>query len=199
MSSTLDTFVGGINDKVAELLDTKDNFLKYQLHRVGTNALRQGTQNQVFPVVFTKKGEGKYIGVDDLKTMIAYHKVNRMDIVVKPRSGYGDGKGKMVNRYSMTMVVFLQRVQTKMEGHEFVLWLESVFPKSLKFPNFDSVEYTINNVILNEQQVFGAEYKNVQYFVKPEHALMAINYTIESTFKSECFNELLSDTSNQQT
>ena len=41
-----------------------------------------------------------------------------------------------------------------------------------------------------EEQVFNEEFKNVDYFILPEHALLKCNYTIESTLSKACFKTL---------
>lgn len=184
-------FVAAVNLNIDAFLAGREDFTGYKIYGIGTNAIKQGTQNQVYPAIFSKDGNGTYIGAEDIYSVIVYHKLLALRTTIITANGYGDSRGDIRNTYSMQAVIFLNRFRTQVEPDELFLMLQSIFPTIENFTNFKSVLYNIVDAILNSQQVFNNEYKNVQYFVKPEHALMAIDYTIESTFKRECFNVIL--------
>jgi len=185
-------FIQPINEALRSAFDEVAEFKKYKVFELAINAQKNDT-DQIFPVAFDKKGKGKYLGADDIDSIITYHKVNNFTVGRESKLGYGDSKGKIKNIYTMRLVVFLKRNVTKVEPDELALYIQTKLPEAASSSNGIRLEYNISNVILNNKLVFDMEYRNVPYFVKPEHALMAINYTIESTFDRKCFNRIYNE------
>ncbi|MER3499784.1 MAG: hypothetical protein C4308_14760 [Chitinophagaceae bacterium] len=183
----LKDFIKPINEALKVAFDDVFDFKKYKVFDLAINAQKNDT-DQIFPVAFTKNGKGKYLGADDIQSIITYHKVNNFTVSRESRLGYGDSRGRIKNTYNMKLIVFLKRDITKVEPDELALYIQNKLPECTSSTNGIRLVYNIGEVILNDRQVFDMEYKNVPYFVKPEHALMAINYTIESTFDTNCFN-----------
>lgn len=179
----------GLNIHIRSAVLAMPNYQGYILHTLATSAVK-GNTVESYPVVFDLNGEGVYVGVDDIQPFIGYHKCNRMRSADNPNLGYGDDVKKLVV-YEMTFFAFMDRKKLQTEADEFILLLENNFPDnqlSVVESSFTRLKVEINSVILNTSQVFSMEYKNVPFFVRPEHSLIAVSYTIEGTLKKNCFN-----------
>lgn len=134
-------------------------------------------------------GNFEFAGVDDDYNAISYHRILALRPTTVTSSGYGDSRGKTKNAVSMCMVLFAKHDCVNMPSEVLALQIQGVLPEQLTIPNFSSTLINLNDIVLNEKQVFDEEYKNVTYFIGPEHILLKINYTIESTFQKGCFNK----------
>lgn len=186
MAGGLNDILVQVNGPILAFLNAGPSFAGYLAFGLVTNAYRNG-KPELYPVGFSKEGTGVYAGIDDEKPIIIYHKCDRLT-PTKRIAKYGDGKGEMINRYDMRMIIFHSRKALGIEADELYLLLQQVFPETVAVEPYTSVTLSIKNVILNPQQVFRNEYQGVNYFVKPEHSLMQIDYTIESILKPGCFN-----------
>lgn len=185
MQSGLKDILIQINAPLQAFLYGDNVFSGFEVFGIATNGYRSN-QAIIYPVSFAKSGEGIYVGVEEIPVII-YHKCNSLSTeTVAP--AYGDGEGKKINRYNMHMVVFVDRKKTGNEPDELFLSLQKVFPANVTVEPYEKVTTNIKNVILNSQQVFNSEYRGISYFVKPEHALFQVDYTIESVYNPKCFN-----------
>lgn len=138
------------------------------------------------PGVIGKKGEVYYVGVNDDKGIILYHKINGVVTGIKPK-GYGDSVGNTANTYSMSMIVFLNRARVNMYPDELFTVIQSQTPVTVALEPYSTISTSFNSVILNDLQVFAQEYQ-IDYRLTPEQNLFQINYTVETTFLKDCFN-----------
>jgi hypothetical protein len=148
---------------------------------------KTGDQQERFPQVVDLEGEGKYVGIDDTDPIIIYHRNTGLTTGRTTRQGYGDGHSDLVNTYQMAMIVFQSQELTKMFPEELFLFLQANFPEEIRFNPYKTVFIRTTNVILNSQLVFAVEYAGTDFFLPAEKSLFQINYTIESTFKKDCF------------
>jgi hypothetical protein len=153
-----------------------------------------GTVTEIIPGIVGNDGEIKYVGVDDLNSVIIYHKASALG--VKPstvRKGYGDEPNNIVNAYAMSMIVYIDRSKVKMKPDEFFLFIQANFPFQIEETPYSLILTQINTVILNSQAVYDSEYKGAENRLPANHSLMQINYTIESTFRQNCFEKCPED------
>lgn len=185
----LNDIVHQINEGlVHDLFSQSKRFIGAKLYGVCEQAIKTGTQKEEFPSIVDLAGDGKYVGVDDTHNLILYHRKNNIQISDDSQPGYGDNPAGSINTYGMVMVIYFNRSKLKMEADELAVYLQRHILAEPTNKNFHYLSVSINSVILNSQQVFRTEYSNVNYFLKPEHALMAINYTIEGKPNLACFN-----------
>lgn len=185
----LNEAVSKINAELATNLFSKSKrFTGSKMFNVCDQAIRTGTSTEEFPAVFDVSGNGVYAGIDDTFNLLLYHRRGGLTIVDEPGKGYGDNPAGSINTYSMTCIVLFNRKKLDMEADGLSLYIQRNFPYDLGDANFHYLSAWINSVILNSQQVFRAEYANTNYFLKPEHGLIAINYTIEGKPNLACFN-----------
>lgn len=186
----LNDIVQQINEGLTSTLFSQSKrFSGSKLYGICEQAVKTGRQKEEFPSIVDLAGDGKYVGIDDKQNLIIYHRKQNLSISDDTvNKGYGDNPAGSINTYSMVMVVYMNRKKLNMEADELVVYLQKHFPYTLENKNFTYLSASIDSVILNTQQVFRTEYTNVNYFMKPEHALIAISYTIEGKPNLACFN-----------
>jgi len=143
------------------------------------------SKEQQFPVFF-QGSNGEWAGLDDTKDVIFYHKLS--NVISSVDQSYGDGNSSLINRYAMAMIVFFDSEKTGFARDEMYSFLQAVMPEIMKGDKFSYIRTSIQNGILNTQQVFSSEYKGIPYSLKPEQSLISISYTLEGRFKKGCFN-----------
>lgn len=175
----LSKFITKINESVSEIV------AGLKVYGIA-EPIARGTQT--IPGVVANDGEITYPGPDDLQSVIIYHKANalatRLSTTVK---GVGDSPNAIQNAYGMSMIVYMDRKKIKMSPDDFYLFISANLPYQLEVAPYNLVLIQLNSVILNSQTVYDSEYKGVEKRLPANHSLMQINYTIESTFKKECF------------
>jgi len=174
--------IGEINKSLSGI------FQGLKTYGLAQTAYRQsGDQQERFPQVVDLDGEGKYVGIDDTESVIVYHRITGLTTGRTNRQGYGDGHSDLINTYQMAMVVFHDQKKTKMFPEELFLFLQANFPEEIKSDPYKNIFIRTTTVNLNSQQIFSAEYAGTTFFLPAEKSLFQINYTIESTFKKDCF------------
>lgn len=154
------------------------------IHGVGQSVLRDDDK---LPAVIKQNGEAEYVGIDDKYRIRLYHKLNSV-IIKRSASGYGGSAGAIVNSYSLSLVVFLNRRKANMFSDELMTMIQSQVPDFIKLKPYDQVSVSFNSAILNDLQVYNQEYSTKKYRLGPEHNLFQLNYTAEATFTKGCLN-----------
>jgi len=113
--------------------------------------------------------------------MQIYHRVSGATITYKP--GYGNTR-TTVDTFQVSAIVFNNENITKIKTDEIAMVIQSL----LQVLNIATVQILPTNIILNSQQIFATEYKGVPYALDEYKSLMQINYTVEITFKGNCFD-----------
>ena len=148
---------------------------------------------QLLPSYVDNNGEGQYVGVDDDYSLIIYHKVNSVTVGKTASGGrYGDGTGYDAHVAKMSMVVFGRRDRLELTNDELAIYLQANVPDAVDAPLLKALQFkvaniNINDIVLNDLQVFQEEYQGFTYFLKPEQFLFKLNYSIESAFLKKCF------------
>lgn len=173
-----------VHDIVCELNKSLDLPGNGDIHGLGQTVLRK---NDKLPAIVKRSGEAVYVGIDDNYSIRLYHKINAMATRIVPKTGVGRSPGSIANSYSMLMIVFMNRRKVNLFADELVLLIQSQFPDSLTLEPYQSINIFFNSVILNDVQVYTQEYTTEEYRLAPEHNLFQINYTLEATFKKDCF------------
>lgn len=117
------------------------------------------------------------VSYDDSYPMQMYHRLGNVNTAYTP--GYGDTM-TTTNTYAVTAIVFNNEQITKLKTDEIAMIIQSLLAAN------DSA--TLTGFILNSQAVFAQEYKGVPYSLNEYQSLMQINYTVEITFKGNCFD-----------
>lgn len=179
-------FIHEINEGLKDLFKSFKNAKVYGLAQ--SVIRKQGTREDLLPCVISKDGESTYIGIDDVYSIIAYHKTSSMSFKLVG-SPSGDSIGDIQNTYQNTLYVYLDTKKTKLLPEELILYIQANFPDWLIIKPYLTVRTSFTNVILNTQVVYASEYKVTDSKLSAHQHLFAINYNIESTHKKGCFDK----------
>lgn len=156
-----------------------------KIYGLAQTMLKEG---KLIPTIISLTGKEQYAGVDDAHPVIIYHKSNSIQTAIKA-GGKGDDPGPLVNTYSNSLIVYLNRKRLKLLPDELYLYLQAAMPSGFSMPPFEIV-IRQTTVILNSQQVWASEYQR-DFTLPPEANLFAVNYTVESSFKKNCFDKCI--------
>ena len=148
-------------------------FTAGKLYGVATLVEREGRTQ---PVV-----DEQTVAFDDSYPFQMYHRVEGASITYRP--GFGNTQ-TTVNTFQVSAIVFNNEQQTKVKTDEVAMIIQSL----LLALNITSVKILPTRFILNSQQIFAIEYKGTPYALNEYQALMQMNYTVEISFKGNCFD-----------
>ena len=121
------------------------------------------------------------VSYDDDYSLQAYHKINGIQVTYKPGVGRDDNT---INTFAMSMFIFNNDKKTGLKQDEIAMIIQSI----ISGINISSVSITPISFILNTQAVFAAEYRGHDFRLPESMSLTQMNYNIEVTFKSGCFD-----------
>ena len=150
-----------------------------------------------FPAIVEKNGEAKPIDIGE-NTFEVYHRCISIQSSPSNKPGFGRALNPLSVKMKMCMILFSDITKTKLSPDELALQVHGLIARKNLKSIIDGVKNTsilINDTILNETQVFGEEFKNIDFFLGPEHSMIKINYTVESTVNQKCFNTVCKQTS----
>lgn len=152
---------------------------------------QQGTIIERMPGVVGADGEIKYAGIDDINSLMIYHRVNTTT-TAQLRNGVGDSYGDIRNAFGMSAFVYWDRSKINMHADQIMLMLQSRMP--LGITGLKDVRQT--NIILtgantNTYQIYQQEYASSEPLRPlPMHMhIMQLNYNIETTINPECYRQ----------
>jgi hypothetical protein len=155
---------------------------------------RDGEFQKIAPCVPTTAGEYKLLIFDDTKPLIVYHKVIGKRYQEEKGVVYGRSSGKNLSvGSSMQMIVLANRNLIKILPEDLETLLTTNFPDGSEtgFKNINSalngIAIKVTNSDLGYDRLWSQEYKGFEFQVNPDRAILSVNYTIESSFKTKCF------------
>lgn len=182
---------------ISEIIDYINTFIVIpgaKIHGLAQLVIRKNHDNseQLMPGLIHYLGEITYVGIDDSFPLRLYHINN--SITVNAVNGTGDNRDT-VNTFNNSMYVYYDRKKINLMPDDIYLYIQSVVPQKIPATlaayttlPFKSTFLKFTNVILNSIQVFASQYQGTGYRLHPEKHLFAINYTVESTLKKDCFD-----------
>lgn len=186
---SLPAFISAINDHLAGSLPAGKGC---RLYGLGQSILRKiGSEEQLMPCVMDNNGEYKYIGVDDLDTVALYHKCTSVSTQVKATNAVGDELGDLVDTYTNSIVIYLDRTKARISEYDLLLHIQSNMPTGFKAQPYKNNIVRLTGANMNSRAIFEREYKGTTTALPAEKVLFEINYTIESIFKKNCFDKCL--------
>jgi hypothetical protein len=144
-----------------------------KFYGVATSVTREGVTQ---PVV-----DDQSVALDDVYALQAYHKINGATITYKPGMGR---QNNTVNNFSLSVYIFNNEKKTNLKPDEVAVIFQSVF-SSLQI---NDVRILPSAIILNTPQIYATEYRGSEYRLSEYQNLIQINYSVEVTFKSGCFD-----------
>lgn len=144
------------------------------------------------PVVL-KGQDFQYIGINDDLPCMFYHRANTINISDKATNltSYGNDRAIITETYNNTLYVFLNRKKVKTTPDVIVSLIQKYTSGDLRKGIFKTLIIRLQNIILNSQTVFSGEYKSLDFKLRPEQNLFAINYQIEATYSNKCLEKCI--------
>jgi hypothetical protein len=176
---SIHNIVDDINKSLVEL-----NLAEAVYYGVAQTAIRS---EEKIPAIVTRNGELSYVGVDDKRGVIVYHKLNSLTTRVDLKNSIGR-QPTYINQYSLSAYVYLNRRKVKLLNDEFYNSMVEAVPTIFSVPPYQSVTLVFNSVLLNDMQVWAAEYSE-PYRLPADQNLFQVNYTVEASFLRGCFNK----------
>lgn len=145
-----------------------------------------GSEKELLPCVVGKEGEGEYVGIDDIKSIIGYHKLNTVTSSILT-NGRGDNHGDIINTFGMGFFLFWNRARFDKKPDELLMLVQSRWPVIIKgMPDIKIAKVKMGNINTNTLQIYNQEYQEANPKLPPNVSLMQVNYTIELTFNPDC-------------
>lgn len=142
------------------------------------------------PIILTGDDDIKYVGIDDIDSIIIYHKINNVQTRVL-QNGRGDKSGDVKNTYAMSLICFWKMLKVRLFPDEMLLLIQARTPNALlSIPNTSACVFTGLNAILNPLQVYAVEYgNNSEYRLPTDMGMLQYNYQLELTLSQECLKK----------
>lgn len=125
--------------------------------------------------------ESKSVSFDDDYALQMYHKLSGVTIQYKP--GYGDLMNT-INTFQLNAIVFNNENKTLLKSDEIAMIIQA----ALSQLNISQVRILPTSIVLNSPAIFSTEYRGHEYRLTEYTSLLQLNYVIEITFKSGCFD-----------
>lgn len=180
---------------INEVLDIINESLKglapdQKVYGLAQTVIRvQGQERELLPGVVDKTGEIQYVGIDDLYSVIIYHKLNSI-ASTQTTKGVGDRPGDIQNNYSLSAFVYWDRKKYNKLPDELLLVIQARLPIIVKgLHDTKMLRIKPTGAITNSLQVFSQEYQGAKFNLPANANLMRIDYTLESTFNPDCLKD----------
>lgn len=144
------------------------------------------------PGIVKIDGEIIYAGIDDLNSIMIYHRVNNAQLVFDNRPGYGDGR-KTQDVISFSAIALWDTRKIKYQAPDILLLLRSRMPQEIRgIQDIDQLIITPTGGILNTKQVFDSEYSIQGSYLLPNFInLVQLNYNIQFKYDPQCMNKCI--------
>ena len=153
-------------------------------------------RQQSLPCVAENDGEYKPMIFDDTKAFVLYHKIFSKNYQYSTdKEAFGRVTGRNVKAVcQMQMIVLANRTIIKILPDDFETLLVMNFPNGNE-TIFNSISSSLNAIYTKPvssdtdfQRLWANEFRGYDYQVNQDRAIIAVNYTIESAFKTKCFS-----------
>lgn len=145
------------------------------------------------PGVVDSSGEAIYAGIDDVNSIMLYHRSNAAQLSFTRNSGgYGDGRqNEDVISFSLISVWDTRKIQT--EKADMLLLLRSRIPQEIAgIDGINQIVITPTGALLNTKQIFESEYKmQVAYLLPNFINIIQLNYNIQFKYDPRCIEKCI--------
>lgn len=137
-----------------------------------------------------------YAGIDDVNTIMIYHKLNTATLAfAAPQngsSGYGDVR-RNSDSISCSLITVWDTRKIKVYSPDMLLLIRGRMPQAIiDVPGINSLEIIANNAQLNTRQVFQSEYSFDENYLLPHYfKMMQLNYTIQLRYDPTCIEKCI--------
>lgn len=151
-------------------------------------------KNITIPCVALTNGEYKPMMFDDSLPMAVYHKVlSKVYQVSTSTESFGRKSSKNIKAIAqMQMICLANRQLIKILPDDLEAMFVMNFPsgKETSFSTIDAVDLLNVKPVSSDTdfiRIWANEFRGLEFQVNQDRAILSLNYTIESTFKTNCF------------
>lgn len=148
-----------------------------------------GSETDELPGIIGADGEIKYVGIDDVESIIIYHKLNAGSII-QQNNGRGDTVGDLQDTFSLSLITYWDRKKIKLMPDQMLLLIQARMPQEIRgIKDIKTIRIRPVNINLNTLQIFNTEYRSNIFRLPANIHLIQLNYNIETVFNPDCFRE----------
>jgi hypothetical protein len=145
------------------------------------------------PGVVDYNGEVEYAGIDDINSIIIYHKENAAQLSFSRNNvGYGDAR-ENEDVISFNLISAWDTRQIKMQRSDMLLMLRSRIPQGIAgIKDIHKIVITPTGALLNTKQIFDSEYKTQSVYLLPNFInIIQLNYNIQFKYNPQCIERCI--------
>ena len=192
----VDKIVAQLNTEIETELNNNSALQNNVLYGIAEPSYLNSNENPTIqPVVINLDGEGVAVIYDDSYNLSIYHRIFQETITAIENRNFGNKVQDFVRATTdMEMVVWATRTKVKMNPRILAGQLLAMFPSeqiSILDTNnskIGSASLYVTSTNYDSLSIFSRDYRGTEYFIGEQMMLFGIRYTIESTFRKECFN-----------
>jgi len=151
---------------------------------------REQSENvEYFPGVVKPDGEIILVDVDDISSLLIYHRVNAMALSYSQRSSSGYGDAKIIeDSIGLSLISIWDTRKLNVQHVDLGLILRSRFPQEIKgIKNIQQALIIPVSVNMNNKQIFESEFSLSKQTLLPNFInLIQINYNIQLKYDQQC-------------
>lgn len=147
---------------------------------------------EFMPGIVKQDGEAIYAGIDDVTSMMIYHKANTGNLSFGARSGYGDNKSNE-DSFAFNLISVWDTRKIPLQSVDMLLLLRSRMPQEIKgIPLIKQVLILPSSALLNTKQIFESEYTVDKGYLLPIYMnFIQLNYTIQIKYDQQCIEKCI--------
>jgi hypothetical protein len=193
----INEIVSIINTTLAAGKLSDDKRFVRQLHGLSETLPRNYNNAQDgIPTLVDVNGGTMFSGFNDAYSIVIYHRCLSTNIVEAPVQ-FGDGNNAAREEASMRMIVWADRLKTKLQPQQLSFLLTSAVQQQLmytqisSYPGLYGVTIEADRTNYDGVAIWQQEYKlpAATYPVHPTHIYLALDYTIVTDYDVTCISD----------
>lgn len=147
---------------------------------------------EYMPGIVKSDGEIVYAGIDDINSLLIYHKINSSNLSFTPKGGYGDTRESEDSLQCNCIAAWDSR-KINLHHADMLLLLRSRVPQEIKgIENIKRIIIVPSSALLNTKAIFESEYAFDENYLLPNYInFVQLNYTIVIRYDQQCINKCI--------
>lgn len=143
------------------------------------------------PAFVDQSGEGSFNAFDDNFSVCIYHRNETTSFETQLNSGFGDSDDLKRETANMVLICWADRRRVEVTQEQLAAAIVGSLPFSLgktfvKDKNMTSALVEAVSIDHVSQNIWGREFKGIEFMLPPESIYFQINYRIETVYDKTC-------------
>lgn len=187
----LNKIVCSINSSIQTGAFTGQPFQAAKFHSLTRQRENTDKEGWTMPMVINSDDNGTFVTPDDTYPIVIYHTVGNPEYLDDQKVDFGEPGTWVSSKYPMRLICFGDRLKLGYDQEDILDSMVYNFPKTFSTSFLQPLGLTDCNVDMDSTQndnltVWNQEFKNVDFALKNNQFIFAINYTVKMTYK--CFS-----------